>query len=782
MTSLKDLNIGNNNISDLGDLEGLQGLEKLTATDNNIIMVDSLGKLRGLKELYLDNNKIENISPLEPLKDLRILSLNSNKIKSLQGLEKMESIEQLHFNGAYTGPYDDPDPSGNTVKDLGPLKNLTKLEVLSLQDTVYIEDLEPISQLTNLRYLILRGNNIKDISPLKDLTKLDTLYLYKNKVEDISALAGMSQMKELNFAVNKVKDISTLEGLKNLKDVKGYLNQIEDISPLKDTGTEVINFTRNKIVDLSSFASKAAGGELGYLVMENQEALMDAKIIKVERNAGRTLVTIKNPIRLVEGTVLSVDGNTKLKEEDYEYFEIEDFISNYNKAIEANISKDIKLGSEGETIVISIPEEIYKEGMVVGVPFYSLGVLDTDFNTNGTFGGRVDFKLGKESFEVSFDSQLGDDILTQVIKEGERLEKPQEPIRKGYKFEGWFLGDEKYDFNEPVYGDMKLVAKWEKIINRKPGSNPQKPGIEGGQDQDTDQTEEKNQVTLRKIAGRDRTQTSILVSREVFNKSQTLILANKNNYPDALASSSLGVALKAPIILVGRENLDKEVEEEIQRLGVSKIILVGGKASLSKDMEDYLSKDYSVERLAGTDRYETSFRIYEELKGQGLVKSEVILASGESYPDALAAGSLVGSKGLPILLVKENELAGSIERLVQDHIKDIIIVGGYKSVSEDLEKNLGGNKNIIRYMGSDRFETSIEVAKAAYPQAKTALVVSGIKYPDALVASSLSASLKAPIILTEKDTMPEEVKTYMAGINNIYIIGGEEAVNSEQFK
>lgn len=782
MTSLKDLNIGNNSISDLGDLEGLVGLEKLTATENNIIRVDDLGELRGLKELYLDKNNIENISPLETLEDLKILSLNSNKIKSLQGLEKMESLEELHFNGAYTGPYDDPDPSGNTVKDLGPLKNLTKLRVLSLQDTVYIEDLEPISQLTNLRYLILRGNNIKDISPLKDLTKLETLYLYKNKVEDISVLAGMSQMKELNFAVNKVKDIKALEGLKKLKDVKGYLNQIEDISPLKDTGAEVINFTRNRIVDLSSFASKAAGGELGYMVMENQEALVNANIIKVEEKDGRTLVTIKNPIRLVDGTVLSVDGNTKLKEEDYEYFEIEDFISNYNKVVEDNISKNIQLGSEGETIVLSIPNEIYEEGMVVGVPFYSLGVLDADFNTYGTFGGRVDFKLGKENFKVSFDSHLGDGISTQVVKEGERLEIPQEPIRKGYRFLGWFLGNEKYDFTKPVYGDMELVARWERIINSKPGSHSEKPTTENNQEQETDQTEDKSQVTLRTIAGIDRTQTSILVSREVFDKSKTVILANKNNYPDALASSSLGVALKAPIILVGREDLDKEVEEEIQRLGASEIILIGGKASLSKDMEDYLSKGYSVERLAGTDRYETSFRIHEKLKAQGLVKSGVILASGESYPDALAAGSLVGSKGLPILLVTKNELPGSIESLVQDHTKDIIIVGGYESVSEDLEKNLGRNKNIIRYMGADRFETSIEVAKAAYRQAKTALVVSGSKYPDALVASGLSASLKAPIILTEKDTMPKEVKTYMKGINNIYIIGGEQTIGSEQFK
>ena len=53
---------------------------------------------------------------------------------------------------------------------------------------------------------------------------------------------------------------------------------------------------------------------------------------------------------------------------------------------------------------------------------------------------------------------------TVVIKEGEKAKKPVDPVKDGYEFLGWFLGDAEYDFENAVTNDLEITAKFEEII------------------------------------------------------------------------------------------------------------------------------------------------------------------------------------------------------------------------------------------------------------------------------------------------------------------------------
>ena len=57
------------------------------------------------------------------------------------------------------------------------------------------------------------------------------------------------------------------------------------------------------------------------------------------------------------------------------------------------------------------------------------------------------------------------DIYSEKIKCGETYSEPQEPVKEGYEFIGWYNGEEKYDFSQNIKGNVTLVAKWEE---RKP--------------------------------------------------------------------------------------------------------------------------------------------------------------------------------------------------------------------------------------------------------------------------------------------------------------------------
>lgn len=67
----------------------------------------------------------------------------------------------------------------------------------------------------------------------------------------------------------------------------------------------------------------------------------------------------------------------------------------------------------------------------------------------------------KEVVIVSFDSDGGSKIDNQEIEVGSQALEPKEPVKEGYRFMGWYLGKEKFDFKEEVKEDITLVALWE---------------------------------------------------------------------------------------------------------------------------------------------------------------------------------------------------------------------------------------------------------------------------------------------------------------------------------
>ncbi|MCL2766845.1 MAG: InlB B-repeat-containing protein, partial [Peptococcaceae bacterium] len=65
-------------------------------------------------------------------------------------------------------------------------------------------------------------------------------------------------------------------------------------------------------------------------------------------------------------------------------------------------------------------------------------------------------------YTVTFDFNDGVTEDTGVdVEEGNKVTSPADPVREGYKFLGWFFGEEIYDFDTAVTGDITLTAQWE---------------------------------------------------------------------------------------------------------------------------------------------------------------------------------------------------------------------------------------------------------------------------------------------------------------------------------
>lgn len=66
-------------------------------------------------------------------------------------------------------------------------------------------------------------------------------------------------------------------------------------------------------------------------------------------------------------------------------------------------------------------------------------------------------------YMVVFQSNGGTQVDSQEVKAGETVQRPEDPVREGYRFTGWYLDGELYDFALPVTGNIRLEAVWESL-------------------------------------------------------------------------------------------------------------------------------------------------------------------------------------------------------------------------------------------------------------------------------------------------------------------------------
>ena len=84
-----------------------------------------------------------------------------------------------------------------------------------------------------------------------------------------------------------------------------------------------------------------------------------------------------------------------------------------------------------------------------------------DFDTPVTENITLTAKWNINKYTVTFDSYGGTPVPpAQEVEYGLTATEPAAPEKTGYTFDGWYLGDEKYDFSAAVEQNITLTAKW----------------------------------------------------------------------------------------------------------------------------------------------------------------------------------------------------------------------------------------------------------------------------------------------------------------------------------
>lgn len=184
-----------------------------------------------------------------------------------------------------------------------------------------------------------------------------------------------------------------------------------------------------------------------------------------------------------------------------------------------------------------------------------------------------------------------------------------------------------------------------------------------------------------RIEGPDRYSTAAALSAATFSPGVPVAyVALGTNYPDALAGGAAAGSEGGPVLLVTKTSIPSTVATELDRLNPAKIVVLGGTDAVAESVSSLLNAySETVVRRSGADRFATSVEIS---KGAFTTASTVYLATGENFPDALAAGPPAGIDDGPILLVRKTCIPASVNaEVTRLGATSVVILGGTAAVS-----------------------------------------------------------------------------------------------------
>lgn len=282
-------------------------------------------------------------------------------------------------------------------------------------------------------------------------------------------------------------------------------------------------------------------------------------------------------------------------------------------------------------------------------------------------------------------------------------------------------------------------------------------------------------ANTERLAGANRYETSKAISSQ-FNQADTAILVTGQNYPDALSATPLAAKYKAPILLTNNKTLNSNAESELKRLKVKKVFIIGGDGVISNNIANKLiAMGINVERVSGSDRYETAFEVAKRVG----TSNGIFLTTGLNYADALSIGPIAAKLQMPIILVNNSKSQKlELDKFIKaNNITKAYAIGGESVVSKDIESKFEISQRIA---GDNRYDTNNEILKCFKNNINfdNAYIAVGTNFPDALSGGALASLNNNPIILTNGNKNVAGSIIEENNIKNIIILGSTGIISN----
>ncbi|WP_431218130.1 cell wall-binding repeat-containing protein [Leifsonia xyli] len=190
---------------------------------------------------------------------------------------------------------------------------------------------------------------------------------------------------------------------------------------------------------------------------------------------------------------------------------------------------------------------------------------------------------------------------------------------------------------------------------------------------------------VTRLGGSDRYETAQKIAAYAFPNATKAYVATGFGFADALSAGPVAAKLGAPLLLVGTPTFDAGTAAFFASRSITQAVVVGGTSVVSAGwVQGAQAAGISVTRVGGSSRFETSTQITATAFSTN-GGSNVYLASGVNWPDALVAAAAAGSVPKPLLLSN----TGCVPRTVGDQLvrlgtTSLKVVGGTSALTSDV--------------------------------------------------------------------------------------------------
>ena len=237
--------------------------------------------------------------------------------------------------------------------------------------------------------------------------------------------------------------------------------------------------------------------------------------------------------------------------------------------------------------------------------------------------------------------------------------------------------------------------------------------------------------TVARLSGAERYATAVAIAKQITPAPHTVLLATGADFPDALAAGATGM----PVLLTNGKSMPDATATYLNTLNPdgtapngTTLVTVGGPGDAAlisgyqgKKMPNWPGQINRIP-LTGSTRYATALLVARSFFGGD---SDVALATGTSWPDALAGGAMIGGRGGPLLLTDPATMSPDVTAYVGEESGSLFAVhllGGPNALSAQVEQEAA---SVIGMPG--HVQTGSLMPGGAYPFAvSTAAAHSGI--------------------------------------------------------
>ena len=223
LAKLKSLDISNTTIRDLSPLAGLKDLQSLNISGTAVANLQTLSELENLREFYCSNTSINDLTPLKKNRRLSKIYCDHSGIHDAEAIvfTKTNPLALVIFDTEALKTWWRELPiywkavfSKQIQVDSEPtteqLHQIINMQELDLSGNTFMQNLMPVSRLTNLRSLNIANTEIGFLQPIQGLANLESLNIAHTYINDLKPLQDMGNLKYLNIMNTPVNDLSAL--------------------------------------------------------------------------------------------------------------------------------------------------------------------------------------------------------------------------------------------------------------------------------------------------------------------------------------------------------------------------------------------------------------------------------------------------------------------------------------------------------------------------------------------------------------------------------------------